>query len=138
MRIYALSRSGSETPARPAVVDQPAGLMRTARTIPAAAIGVIESVARLTDGLASPPDASGDPAKRLSHARKHPGLAKAVGILETVERIVDVVTDRTAGRDANAALPRQTAPGAETSGGETAPGVRRRRNSRGRGDSSAS
>ncbi len=131
MRVYALGFSGSQLPARPAVVDQPARLMRTARAIPAAAIGVIESVARFTDAYASPPDASGDPAKRLSPARKHSGLAKAVGILETVERIVDVVSDRTAGRDADAPNRPQPAPDGETAGRETVPDGRRRRNSRG-------
>ena len=137
MRVYALSRGGG-LPAQRAVVDQPAGLIRTARAIPAAAIGVIESVARLTDACASPPDASGETAKRLSRARKHSGLAKAVGILETVERIVDVVTDRTGGRDVDAPDPPQSAPGARTSGREATPERRRRRNSRGRDDTDAS
>ena len=132
MRVYALVRGGSEQPARPAVVDQPAGLIRTARAIPAAAIGVIESVARLKDACASPPDASHDPTKRLSRARQHPGLAKAVGILETVERIVDVVTDRTAGRDADAPEPPAPAAREASAGRENAP---RRRNRQSRGPS---
>ncbi len=139
MRVYALVRGGSEQPARPAVVDQqPAGLIRTARAIPAAAIDVIESVARLKDACASPPDASHDPAKRLSRARQHLGLAKAVGILETVERIVDAVTDRTAGRDADVPHPAWPAPGAETSVRQTAPAGRRRRKSRGPDDPATS
>ena len=116
MRVYALSRGGSGSQAQPAVADQPAGLIRTARAIPAAAIGVIESVARLKDACASPPDASHDPAKRLSRVRQHPGLAKAVGILETVERIVDAATDRTTGRGAEAPDPPRPAPDAGTSG----------------------
>ena len=132
MRVYALARGGSELPAQPAVADQPAGLIRTARAIPAAAIGVIESVARLKDACASPPDASHDPTKRLSRARQHPGLAKAVGILETVERIVDVVTDRTAGRDADAPEPPAPAAREASAGRENAP---RRRNRQSRGPS---
>jgi len=98
MRVYALEGAAHAPPTLPpAQLDS---MPHTARTVPAAVIGVLESVARLTDAYGDRPDVSGEPAKRRARSRERAGVSKAVGILETVERIVGVVADQAAHRDA--------------------------------------
>ncbi len=71
-----------------------------------------------------------------ARARESSGIAKAVGILETVERIVDEVADQATGRESGAPEPPAPAPaaGAASAGRENAPRRRRNRHSRGPDD----
>ena len=129
MRVYALGRGGSEQPARPAVVDCEAGGRLSGRRgqYRTAAIGVIESVWRLSDVYRT-----NAPGKTQKQFPEPAAIEKAVGVLETVGRIVHAVADPAARR--NAGAPGPPAPGAReaSAGRESAP---RRRNRQSRGPS---
>ncbi len=99
MRVYTLGGAAVAPPAALAPAAESPRTMEAVRAIPGAVIGVLQSVARLSN--ASRPNAPDKAPRRPPGA----GVEKAVGILETVERIIDAVTDRTAGRDAGAPEP---------------------------------
>ena len=130
MRVYALGAMAA-APAKTALaVEAPPRTTEAVRAIPAAVVGVLKSVARLTNPHRT--DAPGKSAKRL-RARESSGIARAVGILETVERIVDEVADRVAGRDSRTPEPPALEPAARAARAvrERAPRRRRNRHSRG-------
>lgn len=138
MRVYTLGGTAVAPPAPPAPAAKPQRTSEAARAIPDAVIGVLDSVARLSNAhRPNPLD------KALKQPAARAGVQKALGILETVERIVEAVTDRTARRDADTRLPPnppnppKCAPRAETAGRETVPRGRHRRK-RGRDDTAAS
>jgi len=134
MRVYALSAMAAAPAETALAVEAPPRTTEAVRAIPAAVAGVLKSVARLTNPHRT--DAPGKSAKRL-RARESSGIARAVGILETVERIVDEVADRAAKRDSWAPEPPAPAPapGATSAGRENAPRHRpRHHHSRGRDD----
>jgi len=130
MRVYALGATAVARSETPTAIEAPPRTTEAVRAIPAAVVGVLKSVARLTN--AHQTDAPDKAAKRL-RARESFGIAKAIGILETVERIVDEVADGAAGRASEAPEPPAPAPaaGAKSAGRESAPRRRRNRHSRG-------
>ncbi len=129
MRVYALGATAVAPPELPTSIEAPARTTEAVRAIPAALAGVLKSVARLTNAYRT--DAPDRAAKR-PRARESSGIAKAVGILETVERMVDEVADRGARRNSRAPEPPALPPaaGAASAGRENAP----RRRSRGPDD----
>ena len=101
MRVYALGDADGAAPvvAPPSsVLDPPARETRLARAVPAAVVGVLESVARLTNAYADR-SASGTPQNPPSPDRRSPGVV-AVDILRNVERIIRSEADRAAGMPA--------------------------------------
>jgi len=94
--------------------------MRTTRAIPEAVIGVLQSVARLTDTDADRAAASGKPAERRSRDRGRRGIARAIGVLETVERIVNAAAEPAAARDVSLPDPPAPALGPKAAGPKTA------------------
>ncbi len=130
MRVYALGATAVAPSETPTFVQAPPRTIETARAIPAVVVGVLKGVARLRN--ARPIDAPDKAAKRL-RARESSGIAKAVGILETVERIVDEVADRAAARDSRTPDPPAPEPAAQAARAvrERAPRRRRNRHSRG-------
>jgi class 3 adenylate cyclase len=131
MRVYALGGTDVPQPEGPTAIEAPPRTGEVARAVPAALAGVLMSVARLTNAYRTD---SPDRAAKQPHAHGRTGIEKAVGILETIERIVDVVSDRPPGRDAGAAEPPALPPaaGAESVGPENTPRRRGDRESRGR------
>ena len=107
MRVYALGDADGVAPvvAPPAsaVLDPRARETLPARAIPTAVVGVLESVARLTNAYADR-SASGAPQNPPSPDRRSP-RAVAVDILRNVERIVRSEADRAAGMGALALRP---------------------------------
>ena len=100
----------------------------------AAAIGALESVARLTGADTDRAVGHRRPLKELVHRRR--GLAKAVGILEEVQRIVSTVANEAAEPDAHPPIPPPPArePGGEAAGSAATPPYRCRDDSGGTGD----
>ncbi len=128
MRVYALGAAAvAPPPTPPALAPQTA---EGARAVPAALVGVLKSVARLTHAYRG---GTPDKAAKQAGAHERTGIEKAIGILETVERIVDVVSDRPPGRDAGA--PESPAPADEAEGAnaDRKNPPRRRRNRHPRG-----
>ena len=91
MRVFALGGTAGATPAA-AAASAPTESAQSPSTISAAVVGVLESVARLKDSSLEPSRPAGGGAR--------PVVAKAVGILRTIERVVDAVADRSDRRDA--------------------------------------
>ena len=97
MRVFALGGGVDWPTAAPIVVPPPEG-PRTARAVPAAVVGVLQSVARLTDAYADRTAASGPPRLRLLRGREP---AVVVEILGKVNRMIAAEADRAAAtRDA--------------------------------------
>ncbi len=104
MRVFALGGTAGASPAAPAAIE-PTEKKQSPGTISAAVIGVLESVARLNGS-------SGEP-RRPAGGRGRPGVTRAVGILQTIERVVDEVADRSGQRDAESADSSRSTPLAE-------------------------
>ncbi len=127
MRVYAL---GATAVAPPTAIIAPR-TTEGVRAIPAAVAGVLKSVARLTDAYRTD---TPDKAAKQPRAHERTGIEKAVGILETIERIVDVVSDPAAWKDEGAPEPPAPAGEAEAAKSDRKTAPRRRRHPRGRHD----
>jgi class 3 adenylate cyclase len=93
MRVYGLGgASAVATPGEAASLEPPPRATKAVRPIADVVIGVLKSVEWLKTAHSA--EEGAEPAEGPLRARQQPGLAKAVGILETVERIVDAIADR--------------------------------------------
>src|SRR5271166_5672930 len=119
MRVYALGGTALAPSETRSDIEPPSRSTAAVRAIPAALVDVLKSVARLKNTYSTE---TPDDAAKHARARDNSGIAKAIGILETVERIVDEVADRGPRRGSRATeLPPPPAAGTASAGPETAP-----------------
>jgi class 3 adenylate cyclase len=96
MRVYGLGEAFAAPCAASTPIDPPPQTTPGVRAIPAAVVGILESVARLTDAYADRAATYDRRRVRPFRDRKRRGPEAVVGILEKIDRIVSAEADRAA------------------------------------------